>query len=86
MPKSKRSSHRRAMLKRTPSKGPPPLRRSRLRGNRWVTLPLIIGGSVLFISGAIGARAGIVFLPFDPHHLIGQFGGPLMVLAGLMLL
>lgn len=86
MPKSKPSSHRRAMLKRTPSKPSPPLQRSRLRGNRWVTLPLIIGGSVLFISGAIGARTGIVFLPFDPHHLIGQFGGAVLAMTGLMLL
>jgi heme A synthase len=86
MPKSKPSSHRREVLKRTPSKPSPPRHRSRLRGNRWVTLPLIIGGSLLFISGAIGARTGIVFLPFDPHHVLGQFGGALMLLAGLMLL
>jgi hypothetical protein len=60
--------------------------RSRLRGNRWVTLPLIIVGSVLFISGNIGARAGVVILPFDPHHLIGQLGGAIMLVLGLMLL
>jgi hypothetical protein len=59
---------------------------SRSRGNHWVTLPLIIGGAVLFITGNIGARAGIVVLPFDQHHLIGQFGGAIALVVGLMLL
>ncbi len=70
MPKNKRSARRRL----------------RLRGNHWVTLPLIIVGILLFISGNIGARAGIVILPFDPHHLIGQYGGATMLVVGLMLL
>jgi hypothetical protein len=30
---------------------------------------------VLFLLGNIGARSGIVLLPFDRHHVIAQFGG-----------
>ena len=63
-----------------------PARPSGLRGNRWVTFPLIVVGSALFITGNIGARAGVVILPFDHHHLIGQFGGAIMLVLGLMLL
>ena len=51
-----------------------------------MTLPLIIGGIVLFLIGSIGARTGIVLLPFDPHHILEQFGGAALVLVGLMLL
>jgi len=63
-----------------------PARRSGLGGNPWVTLPLIVAGSALFITGNIGARAGVMILPFDPHHLIGQFGGAIVLVVGLMLL
>jgi hypothetical protein len=39
---------------------------------------------VLFLLGNIGARSGIVFLPFDRHHVIAQFGGALIGIAGLI--
>ena len=55
---------------------------SRLRGNRWVTLPLIVLAGALFLSGSIGVRAGIVILPFDQHHVIGQFGGAAILIVG----
>ena len=89
MPKSKRS-RRRAVTTATP-RSPIPKASSRghkrrIRGNRWVTLPLLIGGIVLFLMGNIGARTGIVLLPFDPHHVIAQFGGAALVVVGLMLL
>lgn len=46
--------------------------------------PLAIVGAVLFIGGNIGARIGITFLPFDPHHVYAQFGGAAMGMVGLM--
>lgn len=88
MPKSKPSARRRAAARR-PAGGPQGQSRSRrfrIRGNRWVTLPLIIGGLALFLMGNIGARTGIVFIPLDPHHIVEQFGGALLFFAGLMLL
>lgn len=33
----------------------------------WTAVPL---GVVLFLIGQIGARTGVIALPFDPHHLI----------------
>jgi hypothetical protein len=36
------------------------------------------------LLGNIGARTGIVFLPFDPHHVIGQFGGAILGIVGLI--
>jgi hypothetical protein len=41
-------------------------------------------GGVLFLIGNIGARTGVVALPFDPHHIIAQFGGGLVAIVGLM--
>ncbi len=38
----------------------------------------------MFLLGDIGARAGIVFLPFDPHHVIAQFGGAVIAIVGLL--
>lgn len=89
MPKSKRAARRRAATGRPAHGSTPPVqsrRRSRLRRNRWVTLPLIVGGIVLFLMGNIGARTGIVLLPFDPHHVLAQFGGAVLVVIGLSLL
>ncbi len=39
----------------------------------------------MFLAGNIGARTGIVILPFDPHHVIAQFGGALLAIVGLMI-
>ena len=90
MPKSKRSARRRAATRtpahRTTPLPSPPARRRRFRGNRWVSLPLIIGGIVLFLLGNLGARTGIVVLPFDPHHVFAQFGGASLFVLGLSLL
>ena len=46
--------------------------------------PLCATGGILFLLGNIGARTGIVFLPFDPHHVIAQFGGGLLLIVGLL--
>jgi len=56
-------------------------RRSLRRRFGW---PLCAIGGVLFLLGTIGARTGIVFLPFDPHHVIAQFGGALLLIIGLL--
>lgn len=34
-------------------------------------------------DGSFGARLGVVILPFDQHHAIGQFGGAILALAGV---
>ena len=47
---------------------------------------MIVGGVVLFLLGNIGARTGIVVLPFDPHHVFAQFGGAALFVLGLSLL
>lgn len=49
-----------------------------------LALPLIIVGAILFIGGQIGARTGLVFLPFDPHHVFAQWGGAAIAVTGLM--
>jgi hypothetical protein len=45
---------------------------------------LAIAGLVLFLLGNIGARTGIVFLPFDRNHVFEQFGGALLGMLGLV--
>jgi hypothetical protein len=86
MPKGAPSRRRRRGRRSTKSYEKVRPRGLRLRGNRWVTLPLIVGGLVLFSMGNIGARAGIQTLPFDPHHVFQQFGGAVLLITGLMLL
>lgn len=49
-------------------------------------LILAIVGGVLFIASAIGARAGVVILPLDPHHVVGQLGGAAIALLGISLM
>jgi len=56
-------------------------RRSLPRRLGW---PLCAIGGVLFLLGNIGARTGIVFLPFDQHHVIAQLGGALLGIIGLL--
>jgi len=46
---------------------------------------MFVVGLVLFLMGQIGARAGIVFLPFDQHHVIEQFGGGILAAIGLIM-
>lgn len=47
----------------------------------WV---LVAIGAILFLGGNIGARTGLSFLPFDPHHVYAQLGGALLAMVGLM--
>ena len=45
---------------------------------------LAVAGAVLFVGGNIGARTGITFLPFDPHHMYSQVGGGIVGITGVM--
>jgi hypothetical protein len=46
---------------------------------------LVVLGLVLFLVGNIGARTGLVILPFDPHHVYTQLGGAVLAIVGLAL-
>ncbi len=63
------------------------IKRAERQGRDWrqrLALPLIIVGAILFIAGQVGARTGLISLPFDPHHLFAQWGGALVAITGLM--
>ena len=79
MPASKR--RRRQGSRRSP---PPRPSRPRPQWRRRLAWPLVILGAVLFLAGNIGARTGIVMLPFDRHHVFEQFGGALLAVLGLI--
>ena len=81
MPKSKgRRSPRSASTR--PQEPPSVHQRRPLR--RRLGWPLCAIGGILFLLGNIGARTGIIFLPSDPHHVIAQFGGGLLLIVGLL--
>ncbi|MGH3469858.1 MAG: hypothetical protein ACRDQF_19215 [Thermocrispum sp.] len=65
-----------------PAKAQGPRRTARYRTG----LALVVVGILLFVTGNIGARIGVVVLPFDPHHVLGQLGGPAIGLLGAWLL
>ena len=35
--------------------------------------------------GNVGARTGIILLPFDPHHVFEQLGGAVVGIIGILL-
>lgn len=41
-------------------------------------------GILLFVSGYVGALTGLALLPFDLHHVIGQLGGALLAILGVI--
>lgn len=61
------------------SSGRRPTRRDRVV--LWTAVPV---GVALFLVGQIGARTGVIALPFDPHHLLTQILGGIVLLYGLM--
>ena len=69
----------------TPTAGVPgrrtPPRRGRL--GRALTAGLMFFGAALFVLGRIGASTGSVTVSFDPHHILSQIVGLLLLLAGL---
>lgn len=81
MPKSRGRRSARGAPAHRPQPASVRPRRSLRRRLGW---PLCAIGGVLFLLGNIGARTGIVFLPFDPHHVIAQFGGALLGILGLI--
>lgn len=44
--------------------------------------PLAALGAGLFAATYLGAVTGAEILPFDRHHVIGQFGGALLAMVG----
>lgn len=46
--------------------------------------PLAIVGALLFVASYMGSMAGFAVLPFDDHHLIGQFGGGAVGVIGVI--
>lgn len=83
MPKSRgRKTHPRSSSARPAQ----PVRSAR-PASRWrkrIGWSLCAVGVMLFLLGNIGARTGIVFLPFDPHHVFEQFGGGLIGFFGVL--
>lgn len=46
--------------------------------------PMAIVGGLLFVASYVGSLAGVTVLPFDDHHLIGQSGGVLLGITGVI--
>ncbi len=46
--------------------------------------PLCLAGAILFVATNVANFAGVQLLPFDQHHFIGQLGGGVLALIGLM--
>lgn len=59
------------------------MRASRRTGPRervgWL---LVAAGVALFLVGSIGARSGLVTLPFDQHHILSQLIGLTVAVLG----
>ena len=51
------------------------------RASGWL---MVVAGGGLFAASNVASRAGVVILPFDHHHVFGQFGGFAILVAGLM--
>lgn len=86
MPKSRGRKPTRNPSTRRPEPGVGQCHSARPRPSlrRRLGWPLCAVGGVLFLLGNIGARTGIVFLPFDPHHMIAQLGGAILLIIGLL--
>ena len=46
----------------------------------WIAFAI---GIALFASSFIASSAGVVILPFDPHHIIGEAGGLVLAVSGV---
>ena len=46
--------------------------------------PMAIIGGVIFVASYVGSMVGVTVLPFDDHHLIGQFGGGVIGVIGVI--
>lgn len=56
------------------------------RARRMLAIAVTVVGALLVVASYAGAVAGLRVLPFDSHHIFGQFGGVLLVLLGMRLL
>lgn len=65
-------------------------RRSRLDRRRGGSLRRRLGwllaaiGALAFVASYLGALSGVTVLPFDDHHVIGQFGGGALAVLGVV--
>ncbi len=82
MPASKSRGKRSRRASPAPAE---PERRVKRQSKKAIGWAMFVVGLVLFLMGQIGARAGIVFLPFDQHHVIEQFGGGILAAIGLIM-
>lgn len=60
--------------------------RQRRTARQRTGLVLLLVGLLLFVASNLGARAGFTLLPFDPHHVVGQFAGGAFALLGASLM
>lgn len=80
MPKSKTRKKARS--------APPESKREELRARgrpAWLGKTgwaIAIFGVLMFLVGNIGARTGVTFLPFDPHHVGTQLLGAVVIAVG----
>lgn len=51
--------------------------------DRLIMLAAIPLGALLLLVGQLGARTGVVSLPFDQHHVLTQLVGAGLLLFGL---
>ena len=56
----------------------PPTDWVRLAG--WIICAL---GGALFAASFVASTAGVVILPFDKHHIVGQLGGLFIAYGGV---
>lgn len=61
-----------------------PPKRARGPWRKRLGWPLVAVGAMMFLLGNIGARTGITFLPFDPHHVLAQLGGAVVAILSLI--
>lgn len=54
------------------------------RRDRLILRLAVPAGAALLVFGQIGSRAGLVALPFDPHHLVTQIAGGVLLFWGLL--
>ncbi len=67
-----------------PQPTPPATRKPERVWRKRIGWIMVAVGLPMFLIGNIGARTGVVTLPFDPHHVIAQLGGALVAIVGLM--
>ena len=72
---------------RTTERYTPPVPIIQPRRPWWSRLawPVAILGIIVFVVGWVGAKSGVIAIPFDPHHVLSQFVGFGLVFVGVRL-